>query len=101
MEQNQRRLKAHLRAQRVIGGVLLLLIAVSLIEGARSPVARALARGERVPILFFGIDAADLSQHTDTLMVASLDPVRNFLGVLSIPRDTRIEVPGYRFRRVN
>ncbi len=91
----------HLAAQRVVALFFLGLITVSMVQAARSPVARALSRGERVPVLVFGVDAADLSQHTDTLMVTLLDPVQNFLSVLSIPRDTRVELPGYRFRRVN
>lgn len=66
-----------------------------------SPVAQALSRGERIPILVFGVDAADSSQHTDTLMVSVLDSVQNTISILSIPRDTRINLPGYRFNRVN
>jgi len=77
------------------------LTAASLICVAFSPVARALARDKRIPVLVFGVDAADLSRHTDTLMLAVFDPNENYLGVLNVPRDTRIDLPGYRFRRVN
>ncbi len=86
---------------RAAGIVSLVLILGSLLGIANSPVARALARDQRVSILVFGVDAADLSRHTDTLMLAVYDPTENYLGILNIPRDTRIDLPGYRFRRVN
>ena len=91
----------HLRWQRFTALGFLFLILAALIGAQNSTVAAALARGERVPVLFFGVDAADASRHTDTLMLGVLDPVKNYMSVLSIPRDTRIVLPGYRFNRVN
>lgn len=79
----------------------LALIFASLVGAYQSPVAASLQRGERVPLLLFGVDAADSSRHTDTIMLTVFDPVKNYLRVLSIPRDTRIELPGYKFHRVN
>lgn len=39
---------------------------------------------------------------TDTMMVIRLDPVNDRIGILSIPRDTYVEVPGYSgLHRVN
>jgi polyisoprenyl-teichoic acid--peptidoglycan teichoic acid transferase len=76
-------------------------VVLCLIGAAASPVARALGHGRRVPVLLFGVDAADLSRHTDTLMLAVFDPSENYLGILNVPRDTRISLPGYRFHRVN
>ena len=40
---------------------------------APAPVAAAIDRGQRVPILVFGIDAADASHHTDTIMLSVFD----------------------------
>lgn len=57
----------------------------------------------RVHILVMGADsrAAD-GGRTDTLMVVSVDPYTGDVGVLSIPRDTRVPIPGRReLERVN
>lgn len=91
----------HLIAQRIVALGFLALIFASLLGAQKSPVAAALARGEKIPVLFFGVDAADASRHTDTLMLGLFDPIKNYLSVLSIPRDTRVVLPGYRFNRVN
>jgi LCP family protein required for cell wall assembly len=38
---------------------------------------------------------------TDTMIVLSLDPVSKTAGMLSIPRDLYVEIPGYGFNRIN
>lgn len=60
----------------------------------------------RLTVLLMGIDRrpgeTGLSYRTDTIMLLSLDPRTEELGILSIPRDTYIEVPGYAgARRIN
>lgn len=91
----------HRRAQQVVGGLFLSLIVLSIFGGLHSSVASALTEGSIVPVLVFGSDAADQSQHTDTLMVSIFDPVGNKTSLLSVPRDTRVRLPGYLFTRVN
>jgi LCP family protein required for cell wall assembly len=93
--------KNQLALQRAVALLFVGAIFLSIYGAATSPVAAALSRGERVPIVLFGIDAADQSRHTDTLMVSIYDPVHTMLTLLSVPRDTRIDLPGYLFRRVN
>ncbi len=91
----------HLRVQRVVGGMFLALILFALVGSQASPVASSLSQGKIVPVLLFGTDSADKSQHTDTLMVSLFDPLENKASLLSLPRDTRIHLPGYLFTRVN
>jgi len=38
---------------------------------------------------------------SDTILVARLDPIRNTISVLSIPRDTQIEIPGHGTQKIN
>ena len=38
---------------------------------------------------------------SDTIMLARLDPYRNSLDVLSIPRDTQVNIPGYGVQKIN
>ena len=68
----------------------------------RSPVARAILHGERVSALLIGSDYDDHSRHSDTLMYVSYEPRSRFLDVLSIPRDTLMNIPNLpSVRRVN
>jgi LCP family protein required for cell wall assembly len=79
-----------------LGGVVLLGVLSST-----SDVARALRRGDPVVGAVIGTDLADHAPHSDTLMVWIYRPSETRLDVLSIPRDTRLDLPGYRFRRIN
>jgi polyisoprenyl-teichoic acid--peptidoglycan teichoic acid transferase len=71
-----------------------------LLEHA-SPVAKALREGRPVTGIVFGTDLVDHARHSDTLMWWRYDPAAGRVDLLSIPRDTRVDVPGYRFRRIN
>ncbi len=59
---------------------------------------------ERVNILLLGIDQRE-DQHgpwrTDTMIVLTLDPENNMAGILSIPRDLWVSIPGYSANRIN
>jgi LCP family protein required for cell wall assembly len=72
------------------------------------PVRPHLARP--VTIALLGVDqmpeiAPDSPQrfasHSDTLAVIRFDPETKSVHLLSIPRDTRIEIPGYGFDKIN
>lgn len=61
----------------------------------------------RFTILLLGIDQRTGIQdeekyfRTDTMMVVNIDPVRKQAGVLSIPRDLWVSIPGFREGRIN
>jgi polyisoprenyl-teichoic acid--peptidoglycan teichoic acid transferase len=60
----------------------------------------------RFTVLVMGLDRrpgeTGLAYRTDTMMLVSLDPAANSIGILSIPRDLYVEVPGYnQLQRVN
>jgi len=73
----------------------------SLLFCYSSPVARSIQNGEPVVGLLFGSDQAKDSEHSDTILLASFDPRRSTMEFISIPRDTRVNIPGYKFRRIN
>ena len=57
----------------------------------------------RINVLVLGIggpghDAPDL---TDTILLASIDPVNNKIDLLSIPRDLWVQIPGYGYHKIN
>ncbi|MFD2615136.1 LCP family protein [Paenibacillus gansuensis] len=60
---------------------------------------------ERVNILLLGGDERGLRQNetprSDSIMVASLDPVTHKAHLFSILRDTYVDIPGYRDNRIN
>ncbi|MGI5911223.1 MAG: LCP family protein [Syntrophomonadaceae bacterium] len=53
--------------------------------------------GERTNILVLGVDArpGEDNSRSDTMLLVSIDPKLDKVAVISIPRDTRIEVNGY------
>lgn len=61
---------------------------------------------ERVTILLMGLDYRDWESgegapRTDSMMLVTVDPVSKTAGMLSIPRDLWVEIPGYGHGRIN
>lgn len=60
---------------------------------------------ERFTVLLMGIDTrpdeSDLLCRSDTIIVLSIDPNTGQIGMLSIPRDTYVDIPGYGLDRIN
>lgn len=58
----------------------------------------------RVNILVMGIDARSpdaANPLTDTMILFTLDPVNNTAGMLSIPRDLWVKIPGSNYGKIN
>lgn len=74
---------------------------VSRVEGETLPVWTGT---DRVTVLILGVDERaqeDDYWRTDTIIVGTLDPVTMEAGVLSIPRDLWVPIPGYTENRIN
>ncbi len=58
---------------------------------------------ERVNILLLGIDKRPDEKYsrTDTMIIATVDPNTKTAGMLSVPRDLWVSIPGYEEDRVN
>ena len=54
-----------------------------------------------VNVLVFGIDETRQSKRSDAILVMHLNSNQNHLGVLSIPRDTRVNIDTYGSTRIN
>jgi LCP family protein required for cell wall assembly len=68
------------------------------------PSALSASRDGRINILLLGIDrrgGEDWAYRTDTIMVATLDPDTRAAGILSIPRDLQLAIPGHGQDRIN
>jgi LCP family protein required for cell wall assembly len=58
---------------------------------------------ERINVLVIGSDnrPGETKARSDVLMVASFDQKTGRVAVVSIPRDTRVQIPGYGYNKVN
>ena len=57
---------------------------------------------DKATIMIMGVDEReDDVGRSDTLMVATIDPVRNETSLLSIPRDTRVAIPRNGYDKIN
>ncbi len=58
----------------------------------------------RINILLMGIDrppAGTNTSRTDTMMLFSVDPLQPYIGMVSIPRDLWVQIPGVGENRIN
>jgi LCP family protein required for cell wall assembly len=61
---------------------------------------------DRINILLLGLDFRDWESgdgppRTDTMMLVTVDPIAETAGMLSIPRDLWVEIPGFDHNRIN
>ena len=57
---------------------------------------------DKSTIMIMGVDAReDDVGRSDTLMIAAVDPKRNHASLLSVPRDTRVKIPGHSWDKFN
>jgi len=77
--------------------------AVSAQEEPQESFLPKLEKKERVNILLLGIDQrpGERAARTDTIIIATIDPQTNTAGMLSIPRDLRVNIPTVGEKRIN
>jgi polyisoprenyl-teichoic acid--peptidoglycan teichoic acid transferase len=94
--------------------MLLVLAAVGIVASSKTPLRAALgwpyALKQRTNVLIMGLDRTVSDKNpnivypesrTDTLIAASFDPQSRRVYLLSIPRDTRANVPGHGTTKIN
>ncbi len=77
-----------------------------ILDDGRSIVLQPWNGTSRFTVLMMGLDRrpneTGVAYRTDTMMLLSLDPTTQTVGILSIPRDLYVEVPGYSaLQRIN
>jgi len=73
-------------------------------EKARPQPLPRIERRERINVLVLGIDERTSQEgpwRTDTMIVLTLDPATRTAGMLSIPRDLWVSIPGFEENRIN
>lgn len=72
--------------------------------GPAVPTLPLAAGGDAVTVLILGSDrrpGETSPSRTDTIMLANIDPLRQRIALLSLPRDMIVEIPGYGYGRIN
>ncbi len=109
MDKPKRRLKR--KAPFIIAGAVLLIVLLAggiyaggrAINPASDGVPSIVTSGKRINVLLLGIDAreGETMARSDSIIMASIDPRSKQISLLSIPRDTRVEIPGYGWDKIN
>ncbi len=77
----------------------------AILQPAGGPQPQPWDGKNRVNVLLMGLDYRDWEAgevpRTDTMMLFTLDPISNTAGILSIPRDMWVNIPGYDYHKIN
>lgn len=102
------RRKLKRKAPLIICGLLLLVFVAGGIIMTGYPdwvpeVIAPLGPEKRINVLLLGIDArqGETMARTDSMILASYDPKTKQVSLLSIPRDTRVAIPGHGMDKIN
>lgn len=73
---------------------------------ALGPTPPAWDGSDRISMLVMGLDYRDWESgdgppRTDTMILFTIDPIHRTAGMLSIPRDLWVSIPGYDYGRIN
>jgi LCP family protein required for cell wall assembly len=92
-------------------GIILLSIAAGIVAAAwlkggihqnRQVKDGMMAGSSEVHIMIMGVDRrSDDVGRSDTLMVATVDPAKKKAGLFSVPRDTRVQIEGNGYDKIN
>jgi LCP family protein required for cell wall assembly len=79
--------------------------AVVALQPVGAPTAQPWDGKSRVTMLIMGLDYEDTAERrvprTDSMLLLTLDPISNTAGMLSIPRDAWVNIPGFDYGKIN
>ena len=85
-------------------GIVTLGLLITCLLAVILPALLSLAGGDRINLMLLGVDrqeGTEWGSRTDSIMVFTLEPETGAVGLLSIPRDLHLEIPGYGWDRIN
>jgi len=79
---------------------------ITPLQSPSGPTPPAWDGAQRVTLLLMGLDYRDWVSgegppRTDTMILFTIDPINRTAGMLSIPRDLWVSIPGYSYGRIN
>ena len=75
-----------------------------IVEVPASDLPPAWDGASRITVLIIGLDARDLdtsAPRSDTMILLTIDPLSKTAGILSVPRDMWVNIPGFGYSRIN
>jgi len=78
-----------------------LLLAISIYFSLSCDFTRLIISGKRVNCLVIGVDDVIDGRHSDAIILISYNPKTRFLDMISVPRDSKILVPGIALKKIN
>ena len=105
----RRRSRARPKSRRVAaiplaGLVVALALLAACLLAVALPAVLTRLEGDRTNVLLLGIDrrsGSSWAYRTDTIMILTVDPQSGDMGLLSIPRDLQVRIPGRGEDRIN
>ena len=76
-------------------------MALSICFSVCYPFTRLIISGKRVNCLVIGVDDVIDGRHSDAIILLSYNPKTRFLDMVSVPRDSKISVPGIALKKIN
>lgn len=70
-------------------------------DARQQAIASGAPDAEAVHVLLLGSDDGRLDGNTDTIMAASINPAERTIYLMSIPRDSRVEIPRHGLDKIN
>lgn len=70
-------------------------------KAKRDAIAAGHPEAKAVHVLLLGTDAGNLKGNTDTIMAVSINPERRSISIMSIPRDSRVQIARYGWHKIN
>ncbi len=76
------------------------------LQGVEGPTPQPWDGASRVTVLVMGLDYRDWQAgegppRTDTMMLLTIDPLAQTAGMLSVPRDLWVSIPGFKYGKIN
>lgn len=70
-------------------------------QARQEAVRRGGPEAKAVHVLLLGTDAGSVKGNTDTIIAASINPVTRTISMMSIPRDSRVDIPRHGMNKIN
>ncbi len=79
---------------------LTFLIIISAYFSYKSPFIKAINKQKRVNFCLLGVDFVDNTIHSDTIMLVSYSSTQEVLDIISIPRDSYIDIEEFKYKKI-
>ncbi len=90
-----------IKTKHIILGIVICMILYLTVLSYKSKFITNLMHTKRTTFLILGVDFVNNSVHSDTVLLLSYSPKNKILDVISIPRDTYLDVPQLKYKKIS